>query len=125
MNSDNLTRIAEMFGTKVEKKKSRMWHNVPHIHKTAMVLDVIIPRGGYALEKNPEKFPPYVDEAYVKDAIANGAVSLGELNRNNCYVFTPWDRRENYPQGYLTGKVGYEKPEWWDRVSCPLDTESA
>lgn len=118
-----LESIAARFGTKIEKRKYRMWHNVPHIHKTAIVVDEIISRGGFRIEQNPEKFPSEIDEAYVIDAISNGAVSLGELNRDNCRVFTPWNRRKTWPEGYLTGKVGFESREWWESTACPLDEE--
>ena len=117
----DIARIAEKFGLSIEKRKYRMWHCVPHIGKTAIVVDLIVDRGGFAIEKDPAWFPSEINEAYIVDAITNGAVSLGELNKDNRYVFTPWNRRKDYPQGYLTRKVGFEKDGWLDRITCPLD----
>ena len=112
MKEITLIKIAENLGARIAYKPYRMWHHVPHIGNTALVLDAIVLRGGYRLVQC-ESFPPEVTPEYIEQAVASNAFSLGEMDlRGRDYVFTPWeDRVGKYPAGYFTHKVG-------DDVSC-------
>lgn len=108
LTHEDLQKIAAEYGLKVQYRKYRMWHSVPFIGNTAMVVDEIERRGGYAIITDPSRFPSVIDCDYIRDAIDHDAVSLGKnAVRNYRYEFTPWHLLiGKYPAGYFTHKVG-------------------
>lgn len=103
-----IQEICRENGFKIHYGKYRMWHSVPFIGKTALVIDDRIYNGGYCIIQNPNLFPDVVDKKYILDAINAGAFSLGEFikNKRETPVFTPFDKRTGYPAGFFTHKVG-------------------
>ena len=110
VNESVLRSIAKSLGLPYHRRHYRMWHSVPHIGDTALVVDCVIKGGGYGLA-SPEQFPRKIDAAYVENAVRHHAFSLGELDTRASAVFTPWENRVGkYPPGYFAHKVGEDVP---------------
>ena len=104
-NPINLEKIAASLGEKIRWKKYRMWHEVPHVRNTALVVDQTIPRGGQYLLRSSPYFPARITEAYVRDAIRHDAYSLGRLTERGHFI--PWNELVgDYPPGYFSHRIG-------------------
>lgn len=114
MNDLNLIRnLCEKYGVKLEYRPYRMWHSVPHIHKTALVVDEYMKAGGHRIVMEPKHFPSAVTEDMIKEAIEHGAYSLGRIiyhgTTNRRYTFIPWHNLVgDYPPGYFTHRIGID-----------------
>ena len=106
-------QIAAKLGAPITKKRYRMWHNVAHIGRTALVVDCIVEDGGFAIIDMNHGLPREVTRDYTEAAIRAGAFSLGLLDLRFGCVFTGWDELpvDYRPAGYYTHIVG-------DDVSC-------
>ena len=114
MNDPNLIRnLCEKYGVKLEYRPYRMWHSVPHIHKTALVIDEYMKAGGHRIITEPQRFPGEVTEDMIKEAIEHNAYSLGRIIRNGNAgtreTFVPWyNLVGDYPPGYFTHRIGID-----------------
>lgn len=111
--------IAAKLNREFRYDKYRMWHHIPHIGDTALVVDVIVQRGGYKLLP-PQAFDNRLGEQYISEAVASNAHSLGEYDlRNEQRRFATWKSRLGvYPPGYFTRRVGEDLTQTdLDRVS--------
>lgn len=112
MNDPNLIRnLCKKYAVKPELRRYRMWHAVPHIHKTALVVDEYVQGGGHRIITNPKFFPQEITEDLIKEAIEHNAYSLGRLLYKGSNLhrteFIPWNELAgNYPPGYFTHSIG-------------------
>ena len=102
-----LKNIADNLNMKLTYGKYRMWHHVPFIGNTAMVVDAIEKGGGYRILP-VNAFPAKLTPFYITSAIMNEAHSLGHMDlRRAGKQFTPWTEHVgDYPPGYFTHQVG-------------------
>lgn len=112
MNNPNMIKeLCEKYNVRLTYKPYRMWHSVPYIHKTALVVDEYVQGGGHRIIMDPRHFPMEITEELIKEAIEHNAYSLGRLiykgvNANR-RTFIPWDQLVgNYPPGYFTNRIG-------------------
>ena len=103
-----IQEICRETGQKVRYDKYRMWHSVPYIGKTALVIDNRMYNGGYFITQNPKHFPEEVTKEYILKAIEAEAFSLGEYANNGRRksAFIPFSERTGYPPGFFSHKVG-------------------
>lgn len=108
MTHEDIRKLAAELGEKVRYGKYRMWHQVPFIRNTAIVVDEVERRGGHAIITDPKKFPSLISIKFIREAIENDAISLGRNQpRNFRYDFAPWyNLIGNYPAGFFTHRVG-------------------
>ena len=105
----------------------RMWHHVPFIGKTALVVDTVVRGGGFKLLP-PQAFGTRLGERYIADAVMNDAFSLGEFNLNGKKKsFATWRSRVGqYPPGFYTHWVGPEPEKLTetavDELAAPAHT---
>lgn len=117
MNNPNLVRdLCRKYNLEITYKTYRMWHNVPHIGKTAIVIDEFVPGGGHRLIMNPKYFPEEIAEETIIAAIQHEAHSLGRIVYKGAARPVPcyksWHNcMGDYPPGYLTHRLGID-------VSC-------
>lgn len=104
---NDIQTIAKELGLKVTYRKYRMWHQVPFIGNTAMVVDEVEERGGHAIISNPSQYPREIDARFIIEAIQSNAISLGRVQiRGFKYGFTPWyGLIGDYPAGFFSHKV--------------------
>lgn len=104
---EDIQSIAKELDMKITHRKYRMWHQVPFIGETAVVVDEIEIRGGHAIVTNPKRFPPLIDRQFIVDAIRNDAISLGKIQlKDYRYDFSPWyNLIGHYPAGYFTHMI--------------------
>lgn len=115
----NLKTLSEKSGKPIHYEKYRMWHGVPFIGDTAMVVDETVPGGGQRIIMPPMIFPEQVTEEYALAAIKNHAYSLGDYYvRKFSTDFIPWDERTWYPPGYFTHKIGDDLIKGGDLLSA-------
>lgn len=112
---NDLEKISKKLGAPIHYEKYRMWHNVPHIGKTALAVDFTDWKGGYGILQEPKDYPKEITPEYVEEAINAGAVSLGSCTVKLSEKFgTPkfsnlrpyTETMGTYPPGYFTHRVG-------------------
>lgn len=107
---DIIRQICEEHGYTVTYKTYRMWHNVPHINNTALVVDEYVSGGGQRLLYNC--YPSEVTSEMIISAIEADAYSIGRLLRTGKRQFIPWyNLIGDTPPGYHTHRIGSD-------VSC-------
>ena len=108
-----IQKICAERGVKPIYRQYRMLHDVPHIHKTALVVDEFLEGGGQRIIKDPKLFPVELTEEMIIGAIENGAYSLGRFIRKGAAgskaQFIPWYNLVGvYPPGYFTHRLGFD-----------------
>ena len=112
MRKDNpIKEFCDLHGLKITYKPYRMWHSVPHIGNTALVIDEYVIGGGQRIITDPRHFPGEITAELVGNAVWNHAYSLGRLIWNNSsgrdIRFIPWSELiEDYPPGFTTRRIG-------------------
>lgn len=106
-NEESYKALAAKLDREFHYDKYRMWHHVPFIGNTALVVDTIVHGGGYKLLP-PQVFDGRLGEQYISEAVLNNAHSLGEFTlQRNQKQFATWKSRLGvYPPGYFTHRVG-------------------
>lgn len=83
MKEEIIEKIAEELGTDQYYRKYIYWDHIPFIHDTGIFFDVHCTNNTEDLLVDPEYFPEFVTEEFIKKAIHKGQKNLGLIVVNS------------------------------------------